>query len=297
MTISTSIDFPRVRVPVEAPDHLASTLAVVELRCVPPSEFGRVRDLVRIGWPGMEIVTGQDYFSGPMSGNPVVGAYDSRGELIGFSRLHWGLDVQGGPLLWSHLTGVHPEARDGGIGELLKWAARAIALHLPATPVEQVQMSFDPFRASASRVNLHKIGVLVGPGRGAFVQDAYADTPGMVTWMGTTDRFVGSWAPSSPRVLAHLRGETTDSPLDRAPFLLRVAEDGWPDLTDPGRVDCVVVEIPSEPVRGAPECAASWRDAFREAVRRTFDRGLTFSDQSVSRERRVVALFATRDPK
>lgn len=296
MTISTSIDVSRARVPIEAPDHLDSTLAAVELRGLRPSEFERVRDLVRLGWPGMDVVTGQDYFGERLSGNPIVGAYDSRGELIGFSRLRWGLDDQGRPLLWSHQTGVHPQARDAGIGELLKWAARAVALHLPATPVEQVQMSFDPFSASASRINFHRIGILVGPGRGAYVHDAYADTPGLVTWLGTTDRFVGSWAVTSPRVLAHLHGETVDSPMDHAPRVLRVGEAGWPDLTDPGRVDCVVVEIPSEPVRGGPECAASWRDAFREAVRRTFDRGLTFSDQSVSRERRVVALFATRVP-
>jgi predicted GNAT superfamily acetyltransferase len=201
-------------------------------------------------------------------GSVAAGAFAPDGRILGFV---WGLTgVRDGKLFhWSHMLGVHPDARDLRLGTRLKLLQRDLLLPLG---VEDVEWTYDPLEARNAHLNLNHLGGEVAE----YVEDMYAGEMDSELAQGIgTDRFIVHWRIASDRVKAALAGS---SPSDPARFTgspivgLEAAEDGNP-LPDAPRVR---VEIPAniqEVKAENPDAAAAWRQSTRRAFQHYFGRG------------------------
>lgn len=131
-------------------------------------------------------------------GGVSAGAYDTAGRLIGFVFGMTGL--RGGEVVhWSDMLAVRPEARDSGLGRLLKEYQRD---ELLARGVEKMFWTFDPLRSRNAHLNITKLGAVVRE----YVKNMYGDTDSPLHRGIGTDRCVALWLLASERVrhrLAH----------------------------------------------------------------------------------------------
>ena len=90
-------------------------------------------------------------------GSVAAGAFAPGGRMLGFV---WGLTgVRDGRFFhWSHMLGVHPEARDLRLGTRLKLLQRELLLPLG---VEDVEWTYDPLEARNAHLNLNHLGAEV----------------------------------------------------------------------------------------------------------------------------------------
>src|SRR5579862_4682663 len=66
--------------------------------------------------------------------------------------------VDGKPAQWSHMLGVLPSYRDGGLGRELKLLQRQRAL---AGGLDLIEWTYDPLQALNAHLNFAKLGVVV----------------------------------------------------------------------------------------------------------------------------------------
>jgi predicted GNAT superfamily acetyltransferase len=179
--------------------------------------------------------------------------------------------VRGGrPFHWSHMLGVHPEARDLRLGERLKWFQRELLLPLG---VEEVEWTYDPLEARNAHLNLNKLGAEVAE----YVEDMYAGERGSELARGIgTDRFIVRWPIASPRVEAARAGKLVpEDPAAWTPAPVLGVESGDEAVPLP-LVPRVLVEIPADVQRvktEQPDLAAAWRRSTRRAFLHYFGRG------------------------
>lgn len=199
-------------------------------------------------------------------GGIAAGAFAPDGRILGFV---WGLTGvrDGRPFHWSHMLGVHPDARDLRLGTRLKLLQRELLLPLG---VEEVEWTYDPLEARNAHLNLNHLGAEVVK----YVEDMYAGEMGSELARGIgTDRFIVRWRIAGGRVAALLAG---NAPADPARFAgtpvlgLEAAEEGSP-LPDVPRVR---VEIPADiqavKTRDLEE-AAAWRQSTRRSFQYYLD--------------------------
>jgi predicted GNAT superfamily acetyltransferase len=86
-------------------------------------------------------------------GGLVLGAWDDA-QLVGMSYAMPG-QRDGQTFLWSHLTCVHPDYQDRGVGRGIKLAQRDWAL---AQGYSQIRWTFDPLQSRNAYFNLHVLG-------------------------------------------------------------------------------------------------------------------------------------------
>jgi predicted GNAT superfamily acetyltransferase len=204
-------------------------------------------------------------------GGVAAGAFAPDGRMLGFV---WGLTgVRAGrPFHWSHMLGVHPDARDLHLGTRLKLLQREILL---PEGIEDVEWTYDPLEARNAHLNLNHLGAEVVE----YVEDMYAGEMGSDLARGIgTDRFIVRWRIASNRVADILTGNSSDPRDDPARFAgtpivgLEAAEGGTP-LPEAPRMR---VEIPAniqEVKNRNPDEAASWRQSTRRAIQQCFERG------------------------
>jgi predicted GNAT superfamily acetyltransferase len=232
----------------------------------------------------------------------LIGA-DVGGELVGFvysvpgfkraapdpKALHQeGAAPPGQPLQWSHMLGVLPAHRAGGLGHRLKLAQRARTL---AQGLNLVEWTFDPLVATNGKLNVTRLGAVVEE----YLENVYGASASPLHGGLPTDRFVASWRIDSPHVARRLDAGTIvarDASVAATPSVIETAVSGsWRMPVGEPRLDGgdarLFVEIPYgfvDMLRAAPADALTWRLTTRRIFTTCFARGYRVVDFIGSRE-------------
>jgi predicted GNAT superfamily acetyltransferase len=137
------------------------------------------------------------------TGGQVLGAYDGN-TLVGFTLALAALR-HGAPFLHSHMTGVHANYRDCGVGRMLKLFQREEAL---SRDIRLMEWTFDPLALRNAHFNLNRLGVICR----RYLPNLYGVTTSPLHRGLATDRLVAEWYLDSPRVVAAVTGELIPSP-------------------------------------------------------------------------------------
>lgn len=212
-----------------------------------------------------------------------AGAFAPDGRILAFV---WGLTGvrDGKPFHWSHMLGVHPDARDLRLGTRLKHLQRDLVLPLG---VSDIEWTYDPLEARNAHLNINHLGALPVE----YVEDMYAGEMGSELAKGIgTDRFIVRW-----HIADDGKGLQRDdvAAFAGSPVLgLEAAEEGS-DLPDAPRVR---VEIPAsiQDVKAErPDEAAAWRQSTRRAIQHYFGRGYRVTAYLREGDRRFYGLGRT----
>ena len=196
------------------------------------------------------------------SGGAVIGA-DLDGRLVGFC-FGFGALRDGEVWLWSHMTGVHPEAQRQGVGYRLKQAQRDWALR---QGYRLMAWTFDPMQAGNANFNFNRLGVTA---RRYSVNHYGAMQDGLNAGLAS-DRLVAQWQLDAPPPLPPKDGIEKHS-LEQSQKLVYVDGDGvisrrgQPALTG----DLIYgIEIPldiADLKRSDRERARQWQLQVRQAM-------------------------------
>lgn len=229
-----------------------------------------------------------------LSGGVAIGAYDA-GQAIGMSLgLPWRQGDQWG--IWSHMTGVHPDYQDQGIGFDLKQRQRDWAI---GKDYKTIRWTFDPMQRLNANFNLHILGVTSR----IYHIDLYGDTLGELNAGLPTDRLEVVWQLEDRRVLMLSRRQTpaafVDDYFDEA-FLIRLGDDGRlyinPSLSLSYKT--YFIEIPYDVMAlkqaDLPK-ANEWLMALRQLMQEMFRRDYAAVDFIVQGRRCWYVLCRTQD--
>jgi len=111
----------------------------------------------------------------------------------------------GAPYLHSHMTGVHANYRDRGVGRMLKLFQRDEAL---SRDIRLIEWTFDPLEMRNAHFNLNRLGAICR----RYLPNLYGITTSPLHRGLATDRLVAEWYLDSARVLAALNGELAEAP-------------------------------------------------------------------------------------
>ena len=137
-------------------------------------------------------------------GGQVFGAFDGA-RMVGFCVAFPGIRPGVPPFLHSHMLGVLPKYRDGGVGGMLKWKQREEAL---SRAIDLVEWTFDPLEIKNAYFNMEKLGAIVR----RYVPNRYGTTTSPLHGGLPTDRCVAEWWVSHSRVAALVAGEQPPRP-------------------------------------------------------------------------------------
>ncbi|MYD72098.1 MAG: GNAT family N-acetyltransferase [Acidobacteria bacterium] len=185
-------------------------------------------------------------------GGVSAGAFDPDGRLVGFVFGITGFDG-GGPVHWSDMLAVRPEARGRGIGKRLKLFQRDLLL---AQGVRRMHWTYDPLVARNANLNLNGLGARAVE----YVPNMYGDTRSTLHAGLETDRFVVEW---------ELDEKTTSGPAgggtgDENPVVDVTFDDGAGLPDDPAVRIAVPADI--DAVKSTdPERARAWQRTHRRA--------------------------------
>jgi predicted GNAT superfamily acetyltransferase len=226
----------------------------------------------------------------------LVGAAEDA-RLVGFVYSVPGLK-QGRPLQWSHMLGVAPGHRQGGLGFQLKLAQRERTL---AMGLDLVEWTFDPLVATNARLNVARLGAVAEE----YLENVYGSSASPLHRGAPTDRFVASWRIDTPHVRRRLEASAIvarDAGVARAPSVLETRLEGeWRLPSGSPRLDCdeprILVEIPYgfvDMLRDAPDAALAWRMTAREVFTTYFARNFRVVDFLGDRESGRAAYLLER---
>jgi predicted GNAT superfamily acetyltransferase len=136
-----------------------------------------------------------------VNGGVVIGAYDEA-RAVG---LCFGFPSRRGDqvMLWSYMTGVHPDYQDQGIGYRLKSEQRRWAA---ANGYGLIGWTYDPMQRRNANFNFNRLGIEVR----RYYVDFYGEMSDRLNAGLASDRFEAEWAiGSDPTPLA---AETADIP-------------------------------------------------------------------------------------
>jgi predicted GNAT superfamily acetyltransferase len=192
-------------------------------------------------------------------GGVAAGAFDERGEMLGFVFGMAGVK-QGRIIHWSDMLAVRAASRDSGVGRRLKEFQRQAAR---ASGAVTMYWTYDPLVARNAHLNFNRLGVTVDE----YIEDMYGASESELHRGLGTDRFVVAW------------------PLDREPKVpgpLSAAERRAPVLDvetlHERRPPSLRIEIPHDimSVRNAsPAKAAAWRQRTRRDFQWSLANGYT----------------------
>ena len=206
------------------------------------------------------------------SGNYLGGAFrDKRlvGALAGFYAGTTRPDH-----LHSHILGVDPSTRVGGVGFALKLDQRLWALE---RGLNEIRWTFDPLVRANAYFNLAKLGACGA----AYNVNFYGAMPDEINGSDESDRLVVSWQLDSAEAVNASAGVAAVADLEAlqqqgAQIILAVGQATDPSLT-PGNAKVRLCQVPEDIValrRNRPGIARDWRLALREAMGAAFQDGL-----------------------
>ena len=199
-------------------------------------------------------------------GGILGGAFDARGDLVGFVFGITGYR-DGEPIHWSHMLAVRHDLRDRGIGWALKLYQRD---RLRERSVGHVQWTFDPLVARNAHLNLVRLGARVLE----YVPHMYGDEPtGAMDAVIGSDRLVVEWLldpeDGAPEPVAVCAAPVVTADVGRD------AAAPQPELPNAAEVR---VEIPADIQTlklSSPHAATAWRQTTRRALLHYLERGYT----------------------
>jgi predicted GNAT superfamily acetyltransferase len=174
-------------------------------KCESLDEFQACVQLQKDIWgeADLEVVPDTIFVVAAHTGGQILGAFDGE-RLIGFTLSMPGLR-NGAPYLHSHMTGVHADYRDRGVGRMLKLFQREEAL---GRDIRLIEWTFDPLEMRNAHFNLNRLGAICR----RYLPNLYGITTSPLHRGLATDRLVAEWFLDSPRVLAALTGEQPPAP-------------------------------------------------------------------------------------
>ena len=169
------------------------------------NEFEQCLALQKSVWgeADRELVPQHVFVVASKTGGQVLGAYEGEklvGYLLGFVGSH-----DGRVYLHSHMTGVHPDYQNHGIGRKLKLAQRDDAIK---RGIDLIEWTFDPLKLRNAYFNLVRLGAIVRN----YLPDVYGKTSNQLERGMPTDRLLAEWQINSPRVIAILNGAPDPTP-------------------------------------------------------------------------------------
>jgi predicted GNAT superfamily acetyltransferase len=177
-----------------------------------PQEMEDAEQIQAIVWPGsdMDVVPGHMMLTAAHNGGLVLGAYEGEkmvGMLFGFIGLY---DTPDGPRPkhCSHQMGVHPDARDAGIGFALK---RAQWQFVRQQGLDRITWTYDPLLSRNGHLNIARLGAVCN----TYLREVYGEMRDGLNAGLASDRFqVDLWVHSArveqrladqPRIVPNLR--------------------------------------------------------------------------------------------
>ena len=172
-------------------------------KCETLEEFHCCVELQRQIWgeADLEVEPATLFVVAAHSGGQVLGAFDD-GRMIGYTLAVVGLR-DGVPYLHSHMTGVHGDYRDRGVGRMLKLFQREEAL---GRGIRLIQWTFDPLELRNAHFNLNRLGAICRE----YLPNLYGTTTSPLHRGLATDRLVVEWRLDSSRVVAAIQNLVKD---------------------------------------------------------------------------------------
>lgn len=220
------------------------------------TEYRRCHDLQKLIWGKdfAEAVAPAILMVAHRTGGIAAGAFLDDGTLAGFVFGITGF-VDGAPLHWSDMLGVHPGCRGRGIGLALKRYQRTALL---GRGVTRVHWTFDPLEARNAYINLNRLGATAR----TYIRDCYGDSDSPLHAGMPTDRLLIDWQLDSAAVQGRM---------ERAS-----ARNHAEDARDADRDDVAEIRVPADiqqvRVRDMAE-ARRWRETTRREFEEWFERG------------------------
>jgi predicted GNAT superfamily acetyltransferase len=168
---------------------------IVVRKCAGIEEFQRCVALQKEIWgeEDLEVEPATLFVVAAETGGQVLGAFDG-GRLIGYTLALVGF-ANGTVFLHSHMTGVHGEYRDRGIGRALKLFQREEAL---GRGIRLIVWTFDPLETRNAHFNLNRLGAIARK----YLPNLYGLTTSPLHLGLPTDRLWAEWQLDSTRVVA-----------------------------------------------------------------------------------------------
>lgn len=181
------------------------TNGIVIRKCQTLEEFQRCVALQREIWEeaDLEVEPATLFVVAANTGGQVLGAFDGE-RLAGYTLAVAGVR-DGAVYLHSHMTGVHPDYRDRGIGRMLKLFQREEAL---SRDIRLICWTFDPLELRNAHFNLNRLGAICR----RYLPNFYGFTTSPLHRGLATDRLLAEWHLDSPRVLAAVAGAPVQIP-------------------------------------------------------------------------------------
>lgn len=254
-------------------------------------EFRQVVELERTIWGYTDlndVVTLPVFIITTKRGGILIGAFDQAGRMVGFVFSLIGLK-DGHATHWSHMLGVLPEFRSGGLGRQLKLAQRDRAVQ---AGVDLVEWTFDPLQALNAHLNFTRLGVVCDE----YARNVYGESTSALHRGTPTDRLIVQWNIRTPHVERRLERPSTfvvrAPEVADAPVLNETSTSGgWLTI---GALDLandaprVWLEIPggfADLQQHEPALALEWRLRTREAFEAYLARGYRIVDFVLDRAR------------
>jgi predicted GNAT superfamily acetyltransferase len=217
-------------------------------------------------------------------GGVSAGAFDANDRLLGFVFGMTGIE-HGVPVHWSDMLAVRPEARNRGLGRLLKEYQREQVARLG---VRRIYWTYDPLVAKNAYLNIVVLGARVAE----YVPDMYGDTGSPVHAGIGTDRIIVAWDLDAAGRHGGSALRAMDVEAERRVELNPSGHAFAPPDAPPARV---AIAIPADvfAVRGhSPDEALRWRLSTREAFQWALARGyeVEFVERDPTRERASYSL-------
>ncbi|MGC1414548.1 MAG: hypothetical protein WA817_04655 [Candidatus Acidiferrum sp.] len=168
---------------------------IVVRKCTGIEEFQRCVALQKEIWgeEDLEVEPATLFVVAEETGGQVLGAFD--GEwLVGYTLAVVGFR-EGTVFLHSHMTGVHGDYRDKGVGRALKLFQREDAL---GRGIRLIVWTFDPLETRNAHFNLNRLGAIARK----YLPNLYGQTTSPLHLGLPTDRLLAEWRLDSARVAA-----------------------------------------------------------------------------------------------
>jgi predicted GNAT superfamily acetyltransferase len=175
------------------------TDGIVIRKCTTLEEFHLCVELQKEVWQeaDLEIEPITAFVVAAQTGGQVLGAFDGS-RLAAFTLAVVGVRDKI-VYLHSHMTGVHRDYRDRGIGRCIKLFQRDEAL---SRDIRIVRWTFDPLEFRNAYFNLNRLGAICRE----FLPNLYGVTTSPLHRDLPTDRLVAEWQLDAPRAVAAAAG-------------------------------------------------------------------------------------------
>ena len=279
-----------------------------------PTDMSAVEELQRAVWPGSEtdVVPAHVLITVVHNGGLALGAF-VEDKLVGFVFGFPGLETTPDgprPKHCSHMLGIHPDARDAGLGFALKRAQWQMVRH---QGLDHVTWTYDPLMSRNAYLNIARLGAVCS----IYRRSEYGDMRDGLNVGMPSDRFQVDWWINTRRVETRV-GKRPRRPLALDNFAqggvhplypLQSGPSAWP--RPPGHFPplegrLLLAEIPSDflALKDADfSLARDWRFFSREFFEAAFEAGYLITDYVFDRASQAPRSFyvlthgeATLDP-